>query len=167
MKSSCSAYGNTHIFTKTLFSSLSIWLLSTKNTLQLCQNSLWFRNLYEISIFNSCSIIRVYLQWRASKCLTEDKLSSIVDTKISAPAWASITMNPDSKVHGAHMGPQVAPILAPWTLLSGKCIQLYCLIVSRCTCTDFELVLSSQILKIVSKFAEHLLRTVFFKYICI
>ena len=35
--------------------------------------------------------------------------------------------NPDSKVHGANMGPpgscrpQMGPILAPWTLLSGKC----------------------------------------------
>ena len=32
--------------------------------------------------------------------------------------------NPDSKVHGANMGPiwgrQVGPMLAPWTLLSGK-----------------------------------------------
>ena len=34
--------------------------------------------------------------------------------------------NPDSKVNGAHMGPsgadrtQVGPMLAPWTLLSGK-----------------------------------------------
>ena len=28
--------------------------------------------------------------------------------------------NPDSKVHGANMGPTRGPMLAPWTLLSGK-----------------------------------------------
>ena len=39
---------------------------------------------------------------------------------------AELSSNPDSKVHGAKMGPpgadrtQVGPMLAPWTLLSGK-----------------------------------------------
>ena len=38
--------------------------------------------------------------------------------------------NPDSKVHGANMGPpgscrpQMGPMLAPWTLLTGKTFPL-------------------------------------------
>ena len=34
-------------------------------------------------------------------------------------AWGSDKKTPDSKVHGANMGPRVGPMLAPWTLLSG------------------------------------------------
>ena len=40
--------------------------------------------------------------------------------------WSDLAGNPDSKVHGVNMGPsgadrtQVGPMLAPWTLLSGK-----------------------------------------------
>ena len=35
-----------------------------------------------------------------------------------------IDVNADSKVHGAHLGPdrtQMGPMLAPWTLQYGKC----------------------------------------------
>ena len=34
-------------------------------------------------------------------------------------AYFGIKSTPDSKVHGANMGPTMGPMLAPWTLLSG------------------------------------------------
>ena len=52
----------------------------------------------------------------------------IVDHKYGG--WFIVKI-PDSKVHGAHMGPpgscrpQMGPMLAPWTLLSGKWSYMY------------------------------------------
>ena len=53
-----------------------------------------------------CIICNVFLQTECSKHLN----------------WLSCCLYPDSKVHGANMGPcrpQTGPMLAPWTLLSG------------------------------------------------
>ena len=48
--------------------------------------------------------------------------------------WWCLVIDPDSKVHGANMGgppgscrPQMGPMLAPWTLLSGDMIAIYSL----------------------------------------
>ena len=73
-----------------------------------------------------------------------NEMSTIIDeaSRSSACDKADIQVIPDSKVHGANMGPseadrtQVGPMLAPWILLSGMVISACGQGIIQCYCYE-------------------------------
>ena len=81
---------------------------------------------YSVSTSEEVCIALLGVQPATSPLLIELKTTQIPTRICSEVDCCWEWMSPDSKVHGANMGPsgaeriQVGPMLAPWTLLSGR-----------------------------------------------